>query len=80
MGEQSPNIWRWAPFPGFEAAFGIPWSPTPTVRIVVPEDELRQTLYLPPSPSKGEGKGCLLCVPISFGYALASTDANAVDY
>jgi hypothetical protein len=34
------------PFPGFETALGIPWSPTPTLRIVVPEDKLRQTLYL----------------------------------
>jgi hypothetical protein len=37
------------PFPGFEAAFGIPWSPTPTVRItepsLFPEDNILAQPY-----------------------------------
>lgn len=34
------------PFPGFEAAFGIPWSPTPAVTLVVPADELQKNAFL----------------------------------
>ena len=34
------------PFPGFEAAFGIPWSESPILEMEVPETELSQVMYL----------------------------------
>lgn len=34
------------PFPGFEAAFRIPWDPNPALEIVVPDDELQRCIYL----------------------------------
>src|SRR5262245_60836967 len=34
------------PFPGFEATFGIPWSPAPLVTCEVPDDELRSVLFI----------------------------------
>src|SRR5437867_3395947 len=33
-------------FPGFETVFGIPWKPTPTLALEVPDDELRAALFL----------------------------------
>lgn len=34
------------PFPGFEAVFGIPWSPAPHIHLEVLEDELHRAIYL----------------------------------
>jgi hypothetical protein len=34
------------PFPGFEAAFGIPWSPTPLTQIEFDEEALRKKVML----------------------------------
>jgi hypothetical protein len=34
------------PFPGFESAFRIPWSPEPVQVLEIDEDELKQKLYL----------------------------------
>lgn len=34
------------PFPGFEAAFRIPWRPQPPIAIEVPDVELKASLYL----------------------------------
>ncbi|HEV8695071.1 MAG TPA: hypothetical protein VGQ93_12935, partial [Lysobacter sp.] len=34
------------PFPGFEAAFRIPWHPEPVQTLEVPEHELAQHMYL----------------------------------
>ena len=34
------------PFPGFEAAFGIPWRPSPIIEMQVPEAELASVMYL----------------------------------
>lgn len=34
------------PFPGFESAFRIPWSPAPVQVLEVDENELKHTLYL----------------------------------
>jgi len=31
-------------YPGFEAAFGIPWSPTPQFEIIIDSDELRKRI------------------------------------
>lgn len=34
------------PFPGFEAAFGIPWQPEPTLAAAIPDHELASCLHL----------------------------------
>lgn len=34
------------PFPGFEAAFGIPWQETPAIEREIPESELKEVMYL----------------------------------
>lgn len=34
------------PFPGFTAAFRIPWSPVPALKIVVPEKDLHAAVFL----------------------------------
>lgn len=34
------------PFPGFESAFRIPWSPAPVQAVEIDEAELKQKLYL----------------------------------
>src|SRR4051812_34595340 len=33
-------------FPGFEAAFGIPWKPKPVLEINVPEEEINNAVYI----------------------------------
>jgi len=33
-------------FPGFEAIFGIPWNPEPSIEIVIPDDTLSTTIHL----------------------------------
>ena len=33
-------------FPGFEAVYGIPWSPDPVISLLVDEQDLNETMYL----------------------------------
>lgn len=42
---EQPNIAR-PPFPGFEAIFRIPWSPTPSIEQIIQEEELNSHLFL----------------------------------
>ena len=42
----SPPSAAMPPFPGFEAAFGIPWNDSPVIEMQVPEAELDQVVYL----------------------------------
>lgn len=37
---------RRPPYPGFEAAFGIPWSSTPSLELMFREEDLNQTVFL----------------------------------
>lgn len=40
-----PQTFR-PPFPGFETAFRIPWRPEPDMKIVIPEDTLKNAVYI----------------------------------
>lgn len=44
VGAPVPSAFR-PPFPGFEAVFGIPWEPRPSVALVIPQDELSQAVH-----------------------------------
>jgi len=41
-----PPVRHRPPFPGFQAAFGIPWHPEPVLAIEIREDELTSKLHL----------------------------------
>src|SRR5919112_1759521 len=43
--EGAPRIHR-PMYPGFEAAFGIPWDVKPVLEIVIPDGELEKHLFL----------------------------------
>ena len=45
ISNDPPQVAR-PPFPGFEAAFRIPWNPQPTLEIQIPESELKRCLFL----------------------------------
>ena len=44
--ENNPPSAAMPPFPGFEAAFGIPWSQSPIIEMEIPKAELDQVMYL----------------------------------
>lgn len=45
IANQPPDIAR-PPFPGFEAAFRVPWNPSPLMEITIPLDELDLSTHL----------------------------------
>jgi len=45
VNDKNPSEAR-PPFPGFEAVFGIPWSPTPTLEVTIPSRELDETIRI----------------------------------